>query len=146
MTRLQTHIRGCLEDFRSNFENADAVAIIDVDRFKQINDACGHPVGDVVLEYISGIIISSVRDNDILIRYGGDEFLLDFYEVPELSFFEYMDAIKKNVASSRIPKYPDIELSVSIGGVYGCKPFADAIEQADREMYKNKQRKDAGIK
>lgn len=135
-----------LEDFRSNFENADAVAIIDVDRFKQINDACGHPVGDVVLEYISGIIISSVRDNDILIRYGGDEFLLVFYEVPELSFFEYMDAIKKNVASSRIPKYPDIELSVSIGGVYGCKPFADAIEQADREMYKNKQRKDAGIK
>ena len=55
-----------------------------------------------------------------------------------MAFLGYMEKIKKNVAASRAPKYPRLELSVSIGGAYGCKPFAKAIEQADREMYKNK--------
>ena len=127
-----------LEDFRDNFENADAVAVIDVDGFKQINDVYGHPAGDVVLKHISGTIISSVRDNDVIIRYGGDEFLIIFNDVSEMAFLGYMEKIKKNVAASRAPKYPRLELSVSIGGAYGCKPFAKAIEQADREMYKNK--------
>ena len=60
--------------------------MIDVDHFKEINDAYGHPVGDVALKKIVGAILSCIRSTDMLIRYGGDEFLVIFPQIPKDAF------------------------------------------------------------
>lgn len=129
-----------LEDFKDNFEKAKAVAVIDIDNFKQINDTYGHPVGDDVLKHISNVIMSSVGEGEVLIRYGGDEFLAIFPEISELEFYRLMEEIKKNVLDSKIDEYPHINLSVSVGGAYGRTPLSEAIKEADKEMYKNKEK------
>ena len=68
--------------------------IIDVNRFKQVNDTYGHPAGDVVLRDIASAIRSCIRNTDILIRYGGDEFLLLFPKMSEKYMAEKNKKIK----------------------------------------------------
>ena len=62
--------------------NIQAMVVIDVDNFKQINDNYGHDVGDIVLQNIAQTILSCVRKTDAVIRYGGDEFVLLFFSIP----------------------------------------------------------------
>lgn len=61
----------------------DGVALIDADLFKSVNDTYGHQAGDAALRTIASVISSCVRSSDILIRYGGDEFLLLFPRIPK---------------------------------------------------------------
>ena len=75
------YCRQYFEDQRASLQDEDGVAMIDVDHFKEINDAYGHPVGDVALKKIVGAILSCIRSTDMLIRYGGDEFLIIFPQI-----------------------------------------------------------------
>lgn len=111
---------------------------IDVNRFKQVNDTYGHPAGDVVLRDIASAIRSCIRNTDILIRYGGDEFLLLFPKMSEKYMAEKNKKIKEAVESIVLTEYPGLHLSVSIGGVCGVHPITEAIRQADQLMYENK--------
>ena len=118
-------------------EGMECVELIDVDRFKQINDTYGHPAGDVILRDIASAIQSCIRSTDILIRYGGDEFLLLFPQMSEEYMREKNKKIKDAVESIVVSEYPDLHLSVSIGGVCGIHPITEAIDQADMMMYEN---------
>ena len=125
----------------THLEGMECVEVIDVDRFKSVNDTYGHGVGDQALHDIAQAIQSCIRNTDILIRYGGDEFLLLFPKLPQ----EYMPVknaeIQKAVENIVIPGYPDLHLSVSIGGVCGVHPLEEAVRQADKLMYENKKRR-----
>ena len=112
--------------------------MMDVDRFKQVNDTYGHPVGDIVLREISAAIRATIRSTDILIRYGGDEFLLLFPQMREEYFNKKCADIQEAVRKIVLPEHPELELSVSIGGVCGVHPIDEAIRQADALMYENK--------
>lgn len=133
-----TYRRLYLESFQSNLENADAVAIVDVDLFKQINDTYGHPVGDEALKTIANTIRSGIRGSDTLIRYGGDEFLLIFSKIGEEVFYERLKQLRRAVQETKLPDYPEVKLDVSLGGVYRVHPLSEAIRQADLRMYENK--------
>lgn len=133
-----SYSRTYFEDFFLNFESSEAVAIGDVDQFKQINDTYGHMVGDLALKHISGIIASCIREGDVLIRYGGDEFLLLFNKITEKDFEQILSNIEEKVKVSKLDNYPDMDLNISIGGVYHVYPLVEAIDRADKEMYKNK--------
>ena len=116
----------------------ECVEIIDVNQFKQVNDTYGHPAGDVVLRDIAAAIRSCIRSSDILVRYGGDEFLLLFPKMSEKDMAEKNKRIKEAVANIVFTEYPTLHLSVSIGGVCGVHPIMEAIRQADKRMYENK--------
>lgn len=133
-----TYSRRYFETYSIHMEGMECVEIIDVDQFKRVNDTYGHPAGDVVLRDIASAIQSCIRSNDILIRYGGDEFLLLFPKMTEKDMEEKNIRIKKAVEDIVITEYPDLHLSVSIGGVCGVHPIREAIHRADRLMYENK--------
>lgn len=137
-TLTGTYTRLYLESFQSNLESADAVAIVDVDLFKQINDTYGHPVGDEALKTIANTIRSGIRGSDTLIRYGGDEFLLIFSKIGEEVFYERLKQLRRAVQEAKLPDYPEVKLDVSLGGVYRVHPLSEAIRQADLRMYENK--------
>lgn len=117
------------------FANAEGVAMIDVDNFKAVNDTYGHQAGDETLRLIVRGIIDCIRSSDILIRYGGDEFLLFFPSIPSDIFASRLEEIRRRVESITVPGFPNFKPTVSIGGVYGAHPLADAIHRADLKMY-----------
>ena len=121
--------------------SADGVAVLDVDNFKAINDTYGHQAGDAALRTIVQAIVGCIRNSDILIRYGGDEFLLVFPEIPEPVFNRRLQEISAAVSNAAVPDYPKMHLSVSVGGVYKMTPLSDAVYRADALMYKAKTEK-----
>ena len=122
-------------------DSADGVAVLDVDNFKAINDTYGHQAGDAALRTIVQAIVGCIRNSDILIRYGGDEFLLVFPEIPEPVFNRRLQEITSAVSNAAVPDYPKMQLSVSVGGVYKMSPLSDAVYRADALMYKAKTEK-----
>ena len=134
----ECYSRRYYETYRPHLEGMEIVAMMDVDRFKQVNDTYGHPVGDIVLREISAAIRATIRSTDILIRYGGDEFLLLFPKMREEYFNKKCADIQEAVRKIVLPEHPELELSVSIGGVCGVHPIDEAIRQADALMYENK--------
>ena len=135
------YCRQYFEDQRASLQDMDGVAMIDVDHFKEINDVYGHPVGDVALKKIVDAILSCIRSTDMLIRYGGDEFLAIFPQIQKDAFALKMRYIQDAVSRLAVDGYPDIRLSVSIGGVYRVEPLTEAIRQADQLMYRDKANK-----
>lgn len=124
-----------------SFANAEGVAMIDVDNFKSVNDTYGHQNGDEVLRLIVRGISECIRATDILVRYGGDEFVLFFQNIPADIFASRLEEIRRRVESTAVPGCPNWHPTVSIGGVYGAHPLADAIHRADLKMYEAKQSK-----
>ena len=120
------------------------VAMIDLDDFKLYNDTYGHNAGDMVLDTIVGVIQNTIRKTDILIRFGGDEFLLVLPEISEDAFELKLKRIRQHVQETKIVGFTQMKLSVSIGGVmsYG-EPIEETLERADRLMYQAKIRKNA---
>ena len=134
-----TYSRRYYETYRAHLEGMESIAIIDANRFKQVNDSFGHPAGDAVLREIARAIKDCIRKTDILIRYGGDEFLLLFPKMSEEILERKMQEISAAVENIRIADYPELRLSISIGGVTGVHPITEAIRQADLHMYAQKQ-------
>lgn len=134
-----TYSRRYYETYRAHLEGMESIAIIDANRFKQVNDSFGHPAGDAVLREIAHAIKDCIRKTDILIRYGGDEFLLLFPKMSEEILERKMQEISAAVENIRIADYPELRLSISIGGVTGVHPITEAIRQADLHMYAQKQ-------
>ena len=130
--------RRYFETYRTHLEGMEGVALIDVNSFKRINDTCGHAAGDAALRDIAGAIRSCIRKTDILIRYGGDEFLLLFPRMTEEIFLAKKKQIQQAVRSIRMSEFADIRLSVSVGGVCGVHPITEAIRKADYLMYLDK--------
>lgn len=115
------------------------VAMIDLDDFKLYNDAYGHNAGDMVLDKIVGIIQSDIRKTDMLIRIGGDEFLLVLPEISEGAFEIKLRRIRQHIHEAKIVGFSQIKLSVSIGGVMSNgETIEETLKRADRLMYQAK--------
>lgn len=119
-------------------DDAEAVVVIDVDNFKYVNDQYGHYVGDSVLQNVAETISSGVRKTDTVIRYGGDEFIIIFYRIPADVFKKKLEDIRHAVDMLVIDEYPEIHLTVSIGGVYGTGRTKELFKTADSLMYQAK--------
>ena len=118
-----------------------AAAMLDADNFKYINDSCGHPIGDVALRRIARVIRAHLGANALVIRYGGDEFVILFLEITPEQFQQTLEKIREDISRTPIEAGSPHLLSVSIGGVYGVPNLTDAIRQADQLMYLAKQQK-----
>lgn len=135
------------EDVVQGFEGPFGVAIMDLDDFKIYNDSCGHQAGDLALEVTAAVIRDCIRQTDILIRYGGDEFLLILPGCPIEKIRSKLEQIRARVQTTGVPGYPHIHLSLSIGGVLQTSEdtMETAVHCASRLMYQAKEHKNTVI-
>jgi diguanylate cyclase (GGDEF)-like protein/PAS domain S-box-containing protein len=115
--------------------------MIDIDHFKQINDTHGHETGDRILQKVADLLVEQVRDSDIVIRYGGDEFLIVLIET-ETETEVIRKRILKAVEESNIAL---LAVRVSIGAVHWHPKdkisLEETLAEADRRMYEAKKSK-----
>ena len=123
------------------------VAIFDLDDFKLCNDIYGHAVGDAVLSCVSGAVRTCLHEGEMMIRYGGDEFVLLLPTVLDRSLLtSRLDQICEKVRQLRLDEYPSIELSISMGGTLAQnEPLEEALVRADRYMYIAKRHKGIAV-
>ena len=133
------YTRRYFDKFLAGGEMHGGVAMIDVNQFKSVNDSFGHLVGDEALQTVAAAMQSCLRQTDILIRYGGDEFLLLMPQSRPNGVESVIRRVQDAVQAARVPSHPELRLSVSIGGVCNVQPLTEAIRQADARMYCNKE-------
>ena len=140
-----TYNRRYYEDIASRIVGPAGIALMDVDDFKICNDTYGHHAGDLALEAAANAIQSCIRSSDLLIRYGGDEFLLVLPGIPSDILQTKLEQIRAAVQQATVPGYSHFRLSLSIGGTIQAitDSMENAVRRADRLMYQAKCRKNA---
>ncbi|MBA1432217.1 MAG: diguanylate cyclase [Epsilonproteobacteria bacterium] len=130
-----------LEEIKESGEKF-AVAMIDIDHFKNINDSYGHDIGDRVIVTLSDILRSSTSPRDVVSRFGGEEFCIVLKNINRYSAEDILERIHAEVAnySLAIDKERIINFTISIGAVLyqDGETLDDAINEADMLLYKAK--------
>ena len=118
-----------------------ALMMFDLNNFKNINDTYGHSEGDVALIEASGIINRTVATRGIVVRYGGDEFIVLLNTADEAVGREYIDKIQHNLSDYNLVSGKPYQLSTSIGwGIFNLKSNSmnEIIKIVDERMYEAK--------
>jgi len=126
---------------RRRAEDRVGVLMIDIDRFKKLNDTFGHAVGDHVLRDVGQAIAAAVREDDVPARYGGEEFaVLLRNPSPEIAI-EVGERVRRAVHGLDLRKLGVPGVSVSVGVSVATKPdhpLQELIDDADRALYRAK--------
>lgn len=118
-----------------------AIALIDIDHFKTINDTYGHVTGDIVLRQLSKVLRQNLRTTDLAGRYGGDEFCVILPDMPLNRATEVMEALRGRFNALAYAQDPTLRVSLSIGLAPYQPSHADPISwlnDADQALYEAK--------
>lgn len=133
--------RGALEQYvRDRLQEEEwngAFILIDVDKFKSVNDGYGHEMGDKVLKLVAYMLVHSFRKGDVVGRLGGDEFAIWISHLPEehLHYItERFEVINKQLTSPDV-SFPSISLSVGITLCQEGDDFKSVYNRADKALY-----------
>jgi diguanylate cyclase (GGDEF)-like protein len=117
-----------------------ALLMIDVDHFKAFNDLFGHEAGDLVLRELAGCLQSTVRVEDIVCRYGGEEFVILLPEITRERAMEAAERLRQRVTTMRLELRGESlrQISISVGLATYPDLASDAVDllrMADRALY-----------
>lgn len=114
------------------------VVMCDIDNFKNINDTYGHDKGDEILKQVAKTLSKNIRFDDVVCRYGGDEFLIIFTGCDEKVVVNRIIEIKKEL----LRVIPDLKISLSSGisSYKAGSTLKDTITEADIALYKSKEK------
>ncbi len=136
---LELELEQCTED-----NSAVGLLFLDIDQFKQLNDNHGHALGDQVLQAVSQVLHQSIRQSDLVVRYGGDEFLVLLIKVSRGEVRRIARRICRRVHKTRLESDRGVRLSTSVGALYyAIDPdesldVAHLIREVDGAMYEAK--------
>ena len=120
-----------------------AILMLDVDHFKSFNDTWGHAAGDTVLKDVAEVLKASVREEDIVCRYGGEEFMIILTDISPEDAWERAEGLRRAVGNLRVPLDKDVvaEVTVSIGVALYPTDGQHAevlVQKADKALYRAK--------
>jgi diguanylate cyclase (GGDEF)-like protein len=148
MTGMYNHVYGVqrLEEEvnrAARFGHSLSLVMLDIDDFKSFNDAYGHPVGDELLALVGAVIRRALRDMDIAVRYGGEEFAVILPETPASGGWQVAERIRKDIDELRIDSRTNgpVHRTVSLGiAEYPSDATSgrSLVEAADRALYRAK--------
>jgi two-component system cell cycle response regulator len=120
------------------YKNPLVMAMIDMDRFKQINDTFGHKMGDYALVCVSNILRQELRASDVISRFGGDEFIVMLPETDKEAAERTFNRVQKAIDAFNQKKEIPAELSISVGLGASIDGYDGLLERADKDMYAKK--------
>jgi diguanylate cyclase len=141
---FEEQLRLLFQDERRSHANINALIVADLDRFKEINDRYGHQVGDAALQAMAEVLRSNTREDDIVTRYGGDEFLLVVALKDENSLGILMEKLRLAIATIKIslPGGSSTGITSSLGAyIFNATDLPsqeEAIRAADTALYRSK--------
>lgn len=124
--------------------SAVALALLDIDHFKAVNDEHGHLAGDRVLKTLANLLRRRIRRSDVVARYGGEEFAVIFNDCDEQDALHMLDTIREDFSAIQHGGKEEPFSVTFSAGVAGATPDSrvdSLIEQADQNLYRAK---DAG--
>lgn len=128
-------------------DNTLVFALIDIDKFKNINDTYGHMVGDSVLCTFANVLRDSLCENNIFARMSGDEFAIIFKNIPEIEIMRLLDDINKNFQHKASSDIEELKVNFSYGICKVSKKemlsYDEIFSISDKNMYENKRGKTA---
>ncbi|QUV82265.1 diguanylate cyclase [Chloracidobacterium sp. D] len=119
------------------------VLMFDIDFFKKVNDTYGHEVGNEVLQYLSKLVRSKLRDTDIAGRYGGEEFIVILPQTPVKGALDVAERLRRHIAARPVPTTAgELPITASFGVAYLPMPGVTTpdklVEVADQALYASK--------
>ena len=120
-----------------------SVAVLDIDNLKPINDTLGHTTGDKAIRAVARAMRSLVRADDMLFRWGGDEFLVLMFKLPQPDASRRMEKLNQILAENSerwIGTSVSVTVSFGVAGFTSLRDLGLAIEQADKAMYAQRNR------
>ncbi|PIE03763.1 MAG: hypothetical protein CSA81_00600 [Acidobacteria bacterium] len=115
-----------------------ALLIIDIDNFKRINDTYGHLKGDAVLEKLGRTLSDSLRQNDIVARFGGEEFVVLVPQLTEEQSFNVANKLREKIAGAEYGDIPGITVSIGYTLYTPHETIESFIDRADSALYSAK--------
>ena len=116
--------------------------VIDIDHFKQVNDVYGHLMGDQVIQFVAEKLKENIRTSDLLVRYGGDEFIVLIENVGMERALKIAEKIRSEIYEAKSVdnvRCPDLKVSISIGVAIGATSWIALLEKADRALFQAKE-------
>lgn len=119
-----------------------SIVMLDLDYFKVINDTYGHSAGDQVLKNIATCLAGSIRQNDFVVRFGGEEFIIVMPGMPAQQAYERMELCRKEIEKIVIP-HNDKKITITVSaGIASCVTYRETqdelIKMADDALYESK--------
>jgi diguanylate cyclase (GGDEF)-like protein len=126
---------------RRRADDAVGVLMIDIDRFKDLNDRHGHAIGDEVLRAVAGAIVAAVREDDVPARFGGEEFVVLLRSPSRGVAIEVGERVRHTVSALELRQFGVESVSVSVGVAVATapdQPIDQLIAEADAALYRAK--------
>jgi len=116
-----------------------SLIMFDIDHFKKVNDEFGHSIGDQVLIHLSRLIRGLVRQGDLLIRWGGEEFLILLPSTHIEEAGPFAERIRQNVACEKFPGAGAITISLGVAQLRDGDSTDTVLKRVDHALYQAKQ-------
>lgn len=116
-----------------------SVLLLDIDRFKLVNDTHGHDVGDEAIKMVAAVLAQTVRGHDVAARWGGEEFLCVLSDLDAGTALQVAERIRASVEAAVIPIVGKITISIGVCSYAGHKSAKEMAKQSDEALYRAKQ-------